>query len=137
MGNARKHLFWSEFFPNINCLLCRMIQPDTWLHILLCCKEPRIYKLCINKHNKAIHEIRKLLISNTKSQCFTLVNAENRMAKHTKIQFQTGYCHVAITTKHKDVNAMPNSGQIYYASVTTHTMQNHHKNPTTLSQYNS
>jgi hypothetical protein len=71
MGNARKHLFWNELFPNINCSLCRMIQPDTWLHILLCYKEPHIHKLRINRHNKAIHEIRKLLISNTKSRCFT------------------------------------------------------------------
>jgi hypothetical protein len=75
MGNARKHLFWSELFPNINCSLCRMIQPDTWLHILLCCKEPNIHKLHISRHNKAVHKIRKLLISNTKSRCFTLVNA--------------------------------------------------------------
>jgi hypothetical protein len=37
MGNARKHLFWNELYPNINCLLCRMTQPNTWLHILLCC----------------------------------------------------------------------------------------------------
>jgi hypothetical protein len=74
MGNARKHLFWSELFPNINCSLCRMTQPDTWLHILLCCTEPHIHKLRINRHNKAVHEIRKLLISNTKARCFILVN---------------------------------------------------------------
>jgi hypothetical protein len=75
MGNARKHLFWNKRYPNINCSLCRMIQPDTWLHILLCCTEPHIHKLRINRHNKAVHEIRKLLISNTKSRCFILVNA--------------------------------------------------------------
>jgi hypothetical protein len=61
-------------FPNINCSLCRMTQPDTWLHILLCCTEPHIHKLRINRHNKAVHEIRKLLISNTKARCFILVN---------------------------------------------------------------
>jgi hypothetical protein len=76
MGNARKHLFWNELFPNINCSLCRMTQPDTWLHILLCCTEPNIHKLRINRHNKAVYEIRKLLISNTKSRCLTLVNAD-------------------------------------------------------------
>jgi hypothetical protein len=75
MGNARKHLFWNELFPNINCSLCRMTQPDTWLHILLCCTELHIHKLRINSHNKAVHEIRKLLISNTKSRCFILVKA--------------------------------------------------------------
>jgi hypothetical protein len=52
-----------------------MTQPNTWLHILLCCTESHIHKLRINKHNKAVHEIRKLLISNTKSRCFILVNA--------------------------------------------------------------
>jgi hypothetical protein len=52
-----------------------MIQPDTWLHVLLCCKEPNIHRLRISRHNKAVHEIRKLLISNTKSRCFTLINA--------------------------------------------------------------
>jgi hypothetical protein len=75
MGNARKHLFWNELFPNINCSLCRMTQPNTWLYILLCCIEPHIQKLCINRHNKAIYEIHKLIISNTKSRCFILVNA--------------------------------------------------------------
>jgi hypothetical protein len=42
---------------------------------LLCCTEPHIHKFCINRYNKAVHEIRKLLISNTKAQCFILVNA--------------------------------------------------------------
>jgi hypothetical protein len=37
---------------------------------------PHIHKLRINRHNKTVHEIRKLLISNTKSRCFTIVNAE-------------------------------------------------------------
>jgi hypothetical protein len=52
-----------------------MTQLETWLHILLCCTEPHIHKLRINRHNKAVHEIRKLLISNTKYRCFILVNA--------------------------------------------------------------
>jgi hypothetical protein len=47
---------------------------------------------------------------------------ENPMAKHKKIQLLTGYFHVAVTIKHKDVNAMLDSDQIYYASETTHTM---------------
>jgi hypothetical protein len=47
---------------------------------------------------------------------------ENPMAKHKKIQFLTSYFHVAVTTKHKDVNAMLNSDQIYYASVTIYIM---------------
>jgi hypothetical protein len=64
----------TSYTLNINYSLYRMTQPDTWLHILLCCKKPHIHKLRINRHNKAIHEIHKLLISNTKSCCFILVN---------------------------------------------------------------
>ena len=90
MGNARKHLFWNELFSNINCSLCCIIQPDTWLHLLLCCTEPHIYKLRINRHNKAIQEIRKFLISNTESQCYTLMNAcksNNKPQKNTVPQW--------------------------------------------------
>jgi hypothetical protein len=47
---------------------------DTWLHILLCCTKPHIHKLHINRHNKVVQEIRKFLISNTKSRCYTLMN---------------------------------------------------------------
>ena len=74
MGNARKNLFWSELYPNINCSLCRMMQPNIWLHVLFCCTEPHIHKLHINRHNKAVHEIRKTIISNNTSQCFLIIN---------------------------------------------------------------
>ena len=74
MGNARKNIFWSELYPNINCSLCRMTQPDTWLYVLLCSTEPHIHKLRINRHNKAIQEIQKMIISNNTSRCFILVN---------------------------------------------------------------
>jgi hypothetical protein len=56
---------------------------------------------------------------------------ENLMDKYKKIQFHTGYFHVAIITKHKDVNAMPNSDQIYYASINI--IQTPHRDPTTHS----
>jgi hypothetical protein len=62
---------------------------------------------------------------------------ENLRTKHMRTQCQTGYFHVVVTTKHKDVNAMLGSNSTYYASEITHTMQTHHKNPTTHSQYNS
>ena len=75
MGNVRKHFFWNDLFPNVNCSLCQIIQPDTWLHVLLCYTKPHIYKLRINQHNKAVQEIRKFLISNIESQCYTLMNA--------------------------------------------------------------
>jgi hypothetical protein len=81
MGNAQKHIFWSEQYPNVNYSLCHIIEPNTWRHILLCCAKPHIHKPCINRHNKAVHHkistinTRKLLISNTNCGCFTLINA--------------------------------------------------------------
>jgi hypothetical protein len=42
---------------------------------MVACTEPHIHKLRINRHNKAVQEIRKFLISNTKSRCCTLMNA--------------------------------------------------------------
>ena len=42
---------------------------------LLCCTKPHIHKFHIKQHNKAVYEIRKLPISNTKSRCFILGNA--------------------------------------------------------------
>jgi hypothetical protein len=74
MGNTRKYIFWSEQYPNVNCSLCHIIEPDTWRHILLCCTEPYIHKLRITRHNKVVQHIRKSLISNTKSRCFTPMN---------------------------------------------------------------
>jgi hypothetical protein len=50
-------------------------------HILLYCIEPHIHKLRINRHNKVVQNIRKFLISNTKSRCFTLMNAGKFDAK--------------------------------------------------------
>jgi hypothetical protein len=133
IGNARKHLFWNELFPNINCSLCRMTQPNTWLHILLCCTEPHIHKLRINRHNKTVHEIRKLLISNTKSHYFTLVNAgkfEGQPQENTVPNWLLPY---SCNNQTQRCQCKPNSDQIYYASETTHTTQTHHKNPTTHS----
>jgi hypothetical protein len=58
------------------------------------------------------------------------------MDRHTKIQFQTSYYHVVVTTKHKDANVMLNLDQTSYASETIHIMLNHHKDPNPHSQYN-
>jgi hypothetical protein len=59
------------------------------------------------------------------------------MDRHTKIQFQTGYYHVAVIIKHKDANVMLNLDQTSYASKTIHIMLSHHKDPIPHSQYNS
>jgi hypothetical protein len=59
------------------------------------------------------------------------------MDRHTKIQSQTGYSHVAVTTKHKDVNVMLNSDKTSYKLEIIHIIQNHHKDPIPHLQYNS
>jgi hypothetical protein len=137
MGNARKHLFWNELFPNINCLLCRMTQPDTWLLILLCYTEPHIHKLHIKRHNKAVHVIRKLLISNTKSRCFILINAgkpDGQIHENTVPNWLLP-CSCNYQTQRCQCNAKLRP---YILCIRNHfTMQNHHKNPTPHLQYNS
>ena len=44
------------------------------LHVLLTCKQQHIHSLHVNKHNKAVWKIRKLLISSEKSRCYILMN---------------------------------------------------------------
>ena len=75
MGNARKQLFFGrQRYPSITCPICNSNEPDTWLHVLLKCKHQHIHSLRVKRHNKAVGEIRKLLISSEKSRCFTLMN---------------------------------------------------------------
>jgi hypothetical protein len=76
MGNARKQLFFGhQRYPTITCPICNTHEPDTWLHVLLKCKHQHIHSLRVKRHNKAVGEVRKLLISLEKSRCFTLMNA--------------------------------------------------------------
>jgi hypothetical protein len=75
MGNARKQMFFGhQRYPTITCPMCNSNKPDTWLHVLLTCKHQHIHSLRVKRHNKAVGEIRKLLISSEKSRCFTLMN---------------------------------------------------------------
>jgi hypothetical protein len=71
MGNARKHLFWPQKYPNITCSLCNTNEVDTWPHVLLSCPQPHPHALRIKRHNKAVWEIRKLLLSSPLSRCLT------------------------------------------------------------------
>ena len=76
MGHARKQMiFGRERFPSITCPICTSQQPDTWLHVLLTCQQQHIHSLRVKRHNKAVWEIRKLLVSSEKSRCFILMNA--------------------------------------------------------------
>ena len=65
MGHARKQLFFGrKAFPT-----------RTWLHLLLKCKQQHIHALIAKRHNKAIWEICKLIVSNRTSRHYTLMNA--------------------------------------------------------------
>ena len=75
MENARKHLFWPLRYPNTTCSLCTTNCVDTWPHVLLSCPRPHLHALRIKHHNKAVWELRKLLISSPLSQCMTIMNA--------------------------------------------------------------
>jgi hypothetical protein len=78
MGNARKQLFFGPtLFPHITCSLCHSSEPDTWKHVLLSCTQQHIHALRIKRHNKAIWEFRKLLLSCPNTRCYTLMKAGN------------------------------------------------------------
>jgi len=75
MGHVRKQIFFGrQRYPSITCSICNSYEPDTWLHVLLTCRQQHIHSLHVKKHNKAVWEIRKLLISSEKSRCYTLMN---------------------------------------------------------------
>ena len=68
------HFFIRSVIPTITCPICNSYEHDTWLHKLTC-RQPHIHSLHVKRHNKAVWEIIKLLISSEKSQCYTLMNA--------------------------------------------------------------
>ena len=76
MGQAIKQTFFGrQRFPTITYPICNSYKPDTWLHVLLTCKHQHIHSLHVKIHNKAVWEIRKLLISSENPRCYTLMNA--------------------------------------------------------------
>ena len=76
MGNARKQLFFGrERFPSITCSICNSQDADTWLHVLLKCNHHHIHAIRVKRHNKAVWELRKLILSSEKSRCYILMNA--------------------------------------------------------------
>ena len=75
MGNARKQLFFGrEIYPSITCSICNSLEPDTWLHVLLNCRQSHIHALRTKRHNKAVWALRKLLVSSKHSRCYTHMN---------------------------------------------------------------
>ena len=61
MGHARKQLFigWTAY-PSHTCPICNSHEVDTWLHVLLKCKQRHIHALITTHHNRAVWEIHKL-----------------------------------------------------------------------------
>ena len=75
MGHARKQLFFGkEAFPSRTCPICNSTDADTWLYILLKCKQQHIHALITKRHNRAVWEIRKLIVSARISRYYTLMN---------------------------------------------------------------
>jgi hypothetical protein len=76
MGNARKQLFFGiNRFPSIACPICNSQETDTWLHVLLKCNQQHIHALRVKRHNKAVWELRKLILSTHRSRHYVLMNA--------------------------------------------------------------
>ena len=75
MGNTRKNLFWPTRYPNPNCEICNYNLKDTWLHVLLKCNNPIIHGFIVQRHNKAVWTIRKILLSNPITRYHTIMNA--------------------------------------------------------------
>ena len=67
--------FRREAYPSITCHICNQLDVDTWLHILLNCKQQHIHVLITRRHDKVVWELRKLLLSNKISSHYILMNA--------------------------------------------------------------
>ena len=75
MGNARKQLFFGrEIYPSITCSICNSLEPDTWLHVLLNCRQSHIHALHTKRHNKVVWALKKLLVSSKHSRCYICMN---------------------------------------------------------------
>ena len=75
MGNARKQLFFGrETYPSITCSICNSLEPHTWVHVLLNCRESHIHALETKRHNKAVWIVKELKVSSKHSRCYILMN---------------------------------------------------------------
>ena len=55
MGDAKKQLFFGiEADSSKTCPTCNSSYADTWLHVLLNCKQQHIHALLIKRHNKVV-----------------------------------------------------------------------------------
>lgn len=76
MDNSCKQLFFClDLYLSITCSIYNSPEPKTWFHILLTCKQQHIHALQTTRHNKAVAEFRKLIISSSNSRCYIFMNA--------------------------------------------------------------
>ena len=69
-----EHGHGRQTYASTMCPIYNLYEPDTWLHVLLTCKQQHIHSLHVKRHNKIVWEIRKLLISSEKSRSYILMN---------------------------------------------------------------
>ena len=63
MGHVQKQQFFNrEVYPYKICPICNSSHADTWLHVLLKCKQQHNHALIIQRHNKVVWELRKLIL---------------------------------------------------------------------------
>ena len=80
IGNTCKHLFWPTKCPNPNCEVCHLQEKDTWVHVLFKCNNHIIHGFIVQRYNKVVWEIHKLLLSNPITRCYTIMNAGKFMS---------------------------------------------------------
>jgi hypothetical protein len=96
MGHARKQLLVGrEAYPSNTCPIYNSLDADAWLHVLFKCKQQHIHVLITKRHNKAVWEIRKIIISNKISRHYTFINA----GTYNGLPHGTQRCHCNIRFK--------------------------------------
>src|ERR1700738_2827993 len=68
--SSEEKLFHQLYAPYVT----QQTRIYTWLHVLLKCKQHHIHALRTKRHNKAVWELRKLIVSSKKSRCYILMN---------------------------------------------------------------
>ena len=100
MSHAWKQLFFGrEAYPSKTCPICNSSDADTWLHVLLKCKQQHIHALITKWHNKVVWEVCRLIMSNKVSRHYTLMNAGTYNEWPREIPCQHGYCHAHVVPK--------------------------------------
>ena len=100
MGHARKQLFFGKrTYPSKTCPICNSSNVDTWLHVLLKCKQQYIHAPVTKRHNKVVWELCKLILSTKISRHYTLMNVGTYNGMPQETLYQYGYCHAHVVPK--------------------------------------